>query len=171
MQSGTRTVQFDHKKRSMCRKHMWIDSIDWNVFNTISKGKIHITKSEDLNFASRENCRSCGHHKPSQAQGVGVRSSPYWDLCKLLSWARAVGSGHRQIWRCLICLDIRLFKIVYLETSNLLLIFAYGGFCENMVQGVLDCVSSVPEVRHTPMIGDAARPKCQKRTLYEQRKV
>lgn len=45
------------------------------------------------------------------------------------------------------------------------------GFCENMVQGVLDCVSSVPEVRHTPMIGDAARPKCQKRTLYEQRKV
>ena len=66
------------------------------------------------------------------------------------------------------------FKIVYLETSNLLLIFAYGRFCENMVQrlqGVLDCVSLVPEVRHTPMIGDAARPKCQKRTLYEQRKV
>eukprot|EP00434_Breviolum_minutum_P006695 symbB.v1.2.005910.t2/scaffold347.1/size224350/5 len=28
----------------------------------------------DLNFASRENCRSCGHHKPSQAQGVGGNS-------------------------------------------------------------------------------------------------
>ena len=40
-------------------------------------------------------------------------------------------------------------------------------------RGVLDCVSLVlPEVRHTPMIGDAAGPKCQKiqkRTLYEQK--
>ena len=43
---------------------------------------------EDLVFAFRDSCKSCGQPKPPGSMTAGVRSSPYWELssCRAVDW-------------------------------------------------------------------------------------